>query len=239
MTLLVAGRLVQGLGAGSLIPIGLVIVYELFPAGRRGTALGVWGVGMAASPAAGPPLGGWIVTVASWRWIFGIFFVVAAVAIILTIWLLTDSGHRERRRLDGVGWLLGAAGLLLVVVAARMGPDWGLMSPEMLLSGGSAALVLTVLVRRSLGRAEPIIEFRVFSTPTFSIAMLVVSLASFAQYARLTFLPIELQVVRGFDAGEVGLILGPAAIGVAITMPIGGWLADRVGSRLPVLIGLR
>jgi MFS family permease len=90
----------------------------------------------------------------------------------------------------------------------------------------------------ALRRPDPIIEFRMFATGTFSIAMVVVSLVTMAQFARLNFLPVELQVVRGLDAQEVGILLAPAALGVAATMPLSGWLADRVGARLPVVVGL-
>jgi EmrB/QacA subfamily drug resistance transporter len=237
MLLLVAGRLVQGVGAGALMPVGMATIYDLFPADRRGTALGVWGVAIMAAPAVGPPLGGWLVTYSSWRWVFLAFVVVASAAAVLAVRLLEDVGHQERRRLDLVGWVLAGTAVTLIIVGTRQaaGADSGSTAVAMGLVG---AVVGAFLVWRSLRRPHPIIEFRMFATPTFSIAMVVVALLTMAQFARLNFLPVELQVVRGLDAQQVGLLLAPAALGVALTMPLSGWLADRVGARLPVVTGL-
>lgn len=238
MDLVVVARFVQGLGGGAVMPIGMAVVFDLFPPHRRGLGLGVWGVAIMAAPAAGPPLGGWVVTVVSWRWIFLIFVTVAAVAVALAVRWLPDVGHREARRLDVVGWALAAVGVAVVVLGFRQIGLWGPTSPATIATGLTALVTLAVLVRRSLHRAEPIIEFRMLAVPTYAVAMAVVSLLSLAQFAQLTFLPVELQVVRGLDARQVGLLLAPAAIGMAAMMPIGGWFVDRVGARAPVVIGL-
>ncbi|MGY6500890.1 MAG: MDR family MFS transporter [Acidimicrobiales bacterium] len=238
MEILIAGRFVQGLGGGALMPVGMAVVYDLFPPHRRGTAMGIWGVGVMAAPAAGPPLGGWLVTVASWRWVFGVFVVVSVIALLLSLRWLPQVGHREDRRLDLTGWALMATGVVLVVVGSRQVATWGPTSPATLAVATAAVVVLGLVVWRSLGRADAIVDLGMFSVPTFRMAMVVVALLSIAQFAQLTFLPVELQVVRGLDAQRVGLLLAPAALGVAVMMPISGWLADRAGARIPVSVGL-
>src|SRR5699024_6633859 len=70
MTVLVLGRVVEGLAGGAIAPLGAAIVYELFPPERRGTAMGLWGIATMSAPAFGPPVGGWLVAAGSWRWIF-------------------------------------------------------------------------------------------------------------------------------------------------------------------------
>lgn len=94
------------------------------------------------------------------------------------------------------------------------------------------------LVARSFKVSNPLIDFRMFRNRTFNLTVLVTAFINVAQYARLNFLAVELQTVRGFDAQYVGLLLAPAAIGVAVTGPLGGWLTDRVGARTPVVCGL-
>ena len=238
MEVLVVGRFVQGAGGGALTPVGLAIVYDLFPPHRRGTALGVWGVAVMAGPAVGPPLGGWVVTAGSWRWIFGLFVVIAMVAVVLSLWLLPEVGYREQRPLDVIGWLLAGVGVTVVVVGFRRIGVWGFTSPATALAVMASAAVFTILVRRSLNHPQPVIEFRMFSTPTFSAAMALMGVLFLCQIVQLTFLPLELQVVRRLDPQYVGLLLSPAAVGTAAFMPIAGWLVDRIGARVPVVVGL-
>lgn len=237
MEALVAARFVQGIGGGALLPVGMTIIYELFPPHRRGTALGVWGVGIAAAPAAGPPLGGWVVTELGWRWLFAALFVVAVTAAGPAVALLQDVGFREARQLDVVGWVLAGIAVVAVVVVARQAPSWGFTSIPTILGAlvGGAAIVL--FLRRSFGRDDAIVDLEMFSWPAFTVVILVTAPLALTQFARLNFLPVELQVVRGLDAQEVGLLLAPAAVGVAGAMPLAGWLVDRVGTRVPALLG--
>lgn len=237
---LVVARAVQGFGGGAMQPVGMAIIYELFPADRRGTALGVWGVAIMAAPALGPPLGGWVTTAASWRWIFLVNLPIGLFVLWLARRKLRETGTREYRTLDGPGWVLAATGLVTVVIAFRQAPDWGVTSPTTLVSLVVGAVLLAILVRRSLrmGEQRALLDFRMFTIPTFTISMVVVGLLTITQFGRLTFLPVEFQYVRGMGADEVGLLLAPPAVAVALTMPLGGWLADRIGARVPVVTGM-
>ena len=235
---LLAARAVQGTGGGALMPLGMAMVLAVFPPHRRGLVLGIRGVAVMAGPALGPPIGGLLVTAGSWRLIFWALVPIAAVALVLGVTLLADPGTRRHRPLDAAGWLLAFVGLGLVVVGARQAGTWGLASAETVATLAGGSLLLAVLVRRSLRRDEPLIEMRLFAIPAFGISVAMVWLVTIVQFARLNFLPVELQVLRDLSAADVGLILAPAAIGVAITMPAGGWLADRIGARVPSLVGL-
>lgn len=238
LSVLVGARFVQGLGSGALIPVGMTIVYEAFPPDRRGRALGVWGVGIMAAPAAGPPIGGWLSANTGWRWIFALFGVVAVAAAIVAGKFLEDSGVRNARRLDVRGWLLLTAFIVASVVVSREAFGWGLLSVRTVGFGAITLLLLMAFLRGATRAEEPIIQIGMFSNRTFSATMAIVGLLSVAQFARLNYLPVELQVVRGFSAEHVGFLLAPAAAGVALTMPLGGVLVDRLGARVPVTVGL-
>lgn len=238
MELLLAARLVQGAGGGALMPLGMAMVLDVFPPHRRGFVLGIRGVAIMAGPALGPPIGGVIVTQAGWRWIFGALVPIAVVAVALAVRLLRDPGTRDHRPLDRIGWLLAFAGIGLVLVGARQAPDWGFAAPATLTSLAIGAVLLVVLALRSRRLAHPIIEPRLFAVPLYALSLVMVWLITVVTYARLTFLPVELQVVRGIPAQDVGFILVPSALGLACTMAAGGWLADRVGARLPTMAGL-
>lgn len=235
---LLAARMLQGAGGGALMPLGMAMVLGVFPPHRRGLVLGIRGVAVMAGPALGPPIGGVIVTQSSWRVIFGALVPIAVVALVLAVRLLRDPGERNVRPLDGVGWVLAFVGISLAVVAARQAPDWGFGDPTTLTMFTVAAVALVVLAVRSVRREDPILELRLFAVPIFGLSLLMVWLITFVQFARLNFLPVELQVVRGATAQEVGLMLAPAAIGVALTMAGGGWLADRIGARIPMVVGV-
>ena len=235
---LLAARLLQGAGGGALMPLGMAMVLGVFPPHRRGLVLGIRGVAIMAGPALGPPIGGIIVTQSSWRVIFAALVPIAVIALVLAVRLLRDPGERTVRPLDGVGWVLAFVGVSLVVIAARQAPAWGFGSLTTLAMLTLAVAMLVWLTVRSVRREHPILELRLFAVPIFGLSLVMVWLITFVQFARLNFLPVELQVVRGASAQEVGLMLAPAAIGVALTMATGGWLADRIGARIPMVAGL-
>lgn len=235
---LLAARAVQGLGGGALMPLGMAMVLGVFPVHRRGLVLGLRGVAVMAGPAFGPPIGGLIVTAASWRWIFAALVPVAVLAVALAAGLLRDPADREARPFDAGGWVLAVGGVGLVVLGARQAGAWGYGSPVTLAVLAVGVGLLGLLVRHVWRRTHPVLELQLLAMPTFGLSIAMVWMITVVQFARLNFLPVELQVVRDLSAQDVGLILAPAAVGVALTMSVGGWLADRSGARAPMVAGL-
>lgn len=236
--LLVGSRLLQGMGGGAMMPIGMAMVHELFPAHRRGVAMGVWGVAIMGGPAVGPPLGGLLVTTVSWRWMFLATVPVSLATLVLAPRLLRDLGFRNIRPLDWQGWLLVGGGIIALLVGARQLPEWGPGSPATVGLMAAGLIALGVFVLRARRHPTPLLDLSVFASPTFRTCLAVSALLTVSHYARLNFLPVELQVVRDLSASEVGLLLSPEALGIAVMMPLGGWLTDRVGARLPSTVGL-
>jgi DHA2 family multidrug resistance protein len=234
---LVAARVVQGLGGGALAPVGMAMIYELFPADRRGTALGVWGVAAMAAPAFGPVIGGYLVTNVSWHWLFLINVPIGVVSIAVAARLLKDTGYKERRAFDGVGLGLISMGLVALLVTFSSASDWGWSSGRTvtLLSVGGLLLVGFVLWVR--GRENPLIDLSMFRVPIFTLTLAIISATVVVQFGNLVFLPLLLQTVRSFTALEVGTMLVPMALAAAITFPLGGRLTDRIGPRIPVMLG--
>ncbi|HKS90378.1 MAG TPA: DHA2 family efflux MFS transporter permease subunit [Tepidiformaceae bacterium] len=235
---LIGFRVLQGLGGGAMMPVGLAMVYELFPPDRRGQAMGIWGIASMAGPAVGPVLGGLIVTKISWRWLFMINVPVGIIGVTLAVLLLRDMGYREDRRFDVRGFGLAGAGLICLLLAFSEGTQWGWDSGRIigLLAAGTGLIAL--FARHELRVHHPLIELRMFSNFVFSLTMVIAMVLVVAQYGRLIFMPLELETLRGMTALKVGIILTPGALGAATTMPIGGRLADRTGARLPAMIGL-
>lgn len=234
---LILFRVLQGAGGGAMMPVGLAMLYEVFPPHRRGSALGIWGIAAMAAPAIGPVAGGWIATSASWRWVFAVNVPIGILGVLMAMRLLRDIGYRERRALEWKSLLLSAVGLVMLLIAFDRAPVWGWLSSGFLALTLAGLGVLIVFVRHELGSEHPLLEMRMFAEPTFSVTIGIVWLITVAQFARLVLVPIELQTVHGMSPWEAGLLLAPAAAGTALTMPLGGRITDRIGARIPVTLG--
>lgn len=234
---LIAFRVLQGAGGGLLAPVGMALIYDLFPPNRRGTALGIWGVAAMAAPAIGPVLGGYIVDTVSWRWLFAINIPIGVIGVAASIRLLRDDGIRHRQRFDSTGLAVGGTGLVLFLLGASQAPIWGWSAPSTVLTLVVGAALLVMFSIRLPRVDNPLIDPEILRVGQFRLTLGITALLTVLQYARLVFIPLELQNVRSFSALEVGWLLSPGAVATAITMPIGGRLADKIGPRSPVLVG--
>jgi EmrB/QacA subfamily drug resistance transporter len=237
LELLVASRVVQGLGGGAAAPVGMAMIYELFPADRRGTALGIWGVAAMAAPAFGPVIGGYLVTNVSWHWLFLINVPIGVIAILAAVRLLRDTGYKEKRPFDGIGLGLISVGLVTFLLALSGASDWGWGSARtlsLLFTGGLLVLLFVLWVR---GREHPLIDLSMFRVPIFTLTLGVIGATVIVQFGILVFLPLQLETVRQFTALKVGTMLVPMAVAGAITFPLGGRITDRIGARIPVVLG--
>ncbi|MGA9275429.1 DHA2 family efflux MFS transporter permease subunit [Ilumatobacter sp.] len=234
---LVAARVVQGAGGGLMMPVAMAMIYLLFDPHERGKALGYFGIAVMAAPAIGPVLGGGVVSSVGWRWLFLINIPIGMIGIPVALRLLTDSGYRDRRRLDRVGLALSGVGLAVLLIGFSRGAFWGWSSPAVLAMLGGGALLLVLFTVRTLRIDAPLIDMRILANPVFAVGMATVALLTISQYTRLVYIPLELGGLRSISEFNIGLTMLPSAIGIAITMPIGGRLTDRVGARIPVTIG--
>ena len=238
LPILIACRVLQGIGGGAMFPVGTAMTYELFPADRRGTALGIQGIALMAAPAIGPVLGGWLVTAFSWRWMFS-----------------HQYPDRDRRRRIGDPAVeehrFSRASPVRLVRDARIGSGyWAYagvlggfnlgMDFSMTLGVLIAGLILlAIFAWWTLYRAKyPVVNLRMFKVSIYSLTIGVTCLITLAQYARVVFIPLELESLRGLTALHTGALLVPGAIGASISMPIGGRLADKIGAKVPVMFGL-
>lgn len=236
-TALVAARVIQGFGGGLLFPVGMAIVYELFEPHERGRALGMWGIAALVGPGLGPIIGGYLATAWSWRWLFLINVPIVIITTYLSARLLRETRTPARHPFDLRGLLLAASGLTLLLLGLSEGETWGWNATATLVCLVGGAGLLTTFVLHALRVERPIIGVRLLGQPVFARSTIVICLVTAAQYARLVFVPLELQTVRGIDAFDVGLLLTPAAIGMGITTQIGGRLVDRIGAKVPVSVG--
>ena len=237
-TLVVAARVLQGMAAGVLQPLGVLALMRLFPAETRGRAAGILTVSIAFTPAVAPALAGLLLDRFGWQAIFLLGVPFGIVASAAALWLLPAPRQIVRRRFDwaGLGWLTVATLALIEGVASLH--HSGLRSPW---TWGQAvlALVATVLFVRHAARiAEPLIHLGLFGERTFAMGTLVSFSYGFGLYASTYLVPVFLQNALSFGAGSAGMALMPAGIALILTLPVAGRLADRFAPKWVTLAGL-
>jgi EmrB/QacA subfamily drug resistance transporter len=234
---LVFFRAVQGFGGGALMPVGMAIALDLFPAERHGRAMAIWGMMAVVGPALGPTVGGWLATSINWHWLFLINAPIGGVALVAGFSLIPEIGHRENRPFDFSGLALGSGGLTLAILGLSEGNAWGWASGATIacLAAGSGALI--AFVHHELEVRQPLVQLRMFHRPAFLFGTVASLFVYLAQYGRLVFIPLQLEAVRSLTALHVGLLFLPAGAAQAIAMLGSGRLVDRIGPRLPMVLG--
>jgi EmrB/QacA subfamily drug resistance transporter len=237
---LIAFRMLQGLGAGSLITIGMTIVGDLFKLERRakmqGMISGVWGV----ASLVGPLLGGLLTDYVSWRWVFYLNVPFGVVAMLL-IGSALPSGRGQARRpvIDYGGIALFAAGvsalLLGLVEAGRVGAWSGLGVVGPLVVAG-VALAWFVSVERQA--REPMLPLSLFANRIVLAAIVTGFLAGMAMFGAISFVPLFLQRVSGTSATVAGFVLTPFVLGWVVLSAVSARLVLRIGYRTVVLAGM-
>lgn len=234
---LIAGRVVQGLGAAAMKPATVAMVVAAFPAERRGWALGVMGAALAGAAAAGPVVGGLITATVGWRMIFFVNVPIAIVAV-ATVWRArTESDRRQGgETLDVSGAALLGASLLLLLLALVQGSQLGLRTG---LALAAAAVVLgAAFVMLELRRSSPIMQLRLMRRPAYLAGNAISILASIGFFGMLFLQSLYLQGVLRYSVLVAGALLVPLGASTLATSMVGGRLADRVGPWYPIVGGL-
>jgi MFS transporter, DHA2 family, methylenomycin A resistance protein len=236
---LVAARVVQGVGAALLLPGTLAIISYAFPDGpAQARAIGVWaGIGSLALPA-GPLLGGALIHLFGWRAIFLVNVPIVAVALVAAARLVRESTGDGGRRLDRAGVGLGIAVLAAVTFACIEAGRAGVASVPVLAATvvAGAALVAFIRVERARGEAA-MLPLRLFRRPQFTVANASAGTMNLCTLGTLFVLTLFLQSVQGRTPLQAGLALVPLFAPLAVIAPFAGRIVSRVGPRVPIAVG--
>jgi EmrB/QacA subfamily drug resistance transporter len=230
INVMIAGRAVQGLGAGGLMSLALAVIGDVIPPRERGKYQGLFAAVFGVSSVAGPLLGGWFTDNLGWEWIFFINIPIGAAALVVTSLALKLHHVRRHASVD----YLGAATIVgsvtsLVLYLSWAGPDegWASAAGIFLLVGAVGLAVIFVLVE---SRAkEPIIPLELFRHWTFTSNIIFAMIMGIGMFGGLIFLPIYLQAVKGLSATHSGLAILPLVIGIFTTSIGGGQIMVRTG----------
>ena len=235
---LVAFRALQGLGGGTLIPVGMTMITRAFPPAERIKANQVLIIPTLLAPALGPVIGGALVDGLSWRWIFYINLPVGAAAVLVGLLFLPAGSEYLAGRFDLPGFLLAAAGFPLVMYALSTGSSSGWGSVAVLGSGlpGLVLLALFIVVEQRV--AEPMLRLRLYRDRLFRITSLQLTAAGGGFMGTLFLVPLLLQNGLGFSAIHSGLSTFTEALGGMIGVQLTSRLYKRVGPRRLMTAGM-
>ncbi len=235
-------RAVQALGGGAILPIGMAMTRDLFPAQRRTFAIGVIGAVAEGGGVLGPIYGAGIISQLSWQWVFFINVPLGLVAVALVAFMLKGHGGERGLKVDWLGGLLLSGGLLLLTLALSQKTD-DPVNPKLfatdlflpMLIGAIICLALFVTVQK-LG-AQPLFDLR-DAGRGFISACLANFLVGVALITAMVNIPIFGQTVLGFDDVQAGLVLLRMTAFIPVGAFLGGWLAERLGYRVIAVAGL-
>ncbi|HEX4109375.1 MAG TPA: DHA2 family efflux MFS transporter permease subunit [Solirubrobacteraceae bacterium] len=234
MTMLIAFRAVQGLGAGGLIVLVQATVGDIVPPRERGRYQGLFGAVFGVASIAGPVLGGVIVEHISWRWIFYVNLPVGLVALFVLGATLPSLGSRGRPSIDYLGSATLAAALSgIVLVTSLGGTTWAWGSPQVILVGIVAVALLFVFVYVERHAREAVLPLAVLRDMVFRVAGSLSFIVGFALFGAVTFLPLYFQTVFHNSPTGSGLRLVPMMGGLLITSIGSGRMISRTGRYKP------
>jgi len=239
-TALIGFRILQGLGGGFLMPVGMTIMMSVTRPDERGRIMAVLGVPMMLGPILGPLLGGWLVQDFTWRLIFYINVPIGIVAVIAQT-IVLHHGRDEtvsQNPLDVFGLVLVVPAVVGIVYGLSQ-PDtygWGSWQTLLPLIGGCVLLIGFVLFE--LRQRYPLLDIKVFKDWAFAAAMGVMVLVAISLFGAIFMFPLFLQQIQGYGTLESGFLLAFTGVAAAATMPISGRLVDKIGARKVVPFGV-
>jgi len=239
LDMLNVARTVQGIAAATVNVTSLALVSAAFPEPKqKARAIGIWTAIASTATAIGPTLGGLLVQGSGWRTIFLVNVPVGIVAVILTLRFVAESRDARERRFDVPGQLLFALAVGAFAYAVIEGPKVGWLSAEILVLFALAAGALAAFIRCEHRSADPMMDLALFGDRTYSLAIATIFSVLFSIYGMLLVTTQYLQNVRGYSPTDTGLLLLPFSVTMTIVSLKAGHLVGKVGTRLPILVGL-
>ena len=236
---LIAARIGQGAMAGLMQPMGMYLVFRIFPRDRRGQAMGIYGMGVILAPALGPVLGGFLVDQLDWRYVMFAPAPVILVGVFMAWRFLPLPVSRPapyRFDLPGLillGFTIAVSLDTLNRLQHAAGQENRILAGTVLALGG-----LLLFVLRERRTAHPLVNMALLRKPVFVFACLGAVALGLALFGSTYLIPLFVQTALGFSATEAGLLMLPAGIVLGMTFPLAGRLADRHSARVLVVFGI-
>jgi len=234
---LVIARIFQGFGAAMMAPQTMAVITRVFPATKRGQAMGMWGAVAGVATLVGPILGGVLVDALGWEWIFFINVPVGVVGFVLA-WRLVPALPTHPHRFDLIGVGLSAVGLFFVVFGIQEGQTYNWSAGVWVLIVAGVVVLVGFVMWQRYNSGEPLVPLSLFRDRNFSLANVAITAVGFAITAMGFPIMLYAQEVRGLSPTKSAMLLIPMAVLSGALAPFVGKLADRVHPRYVAGVGL-
>jgi MFS transporter, DHA2 family, multidrug resistance protein len=241
-TTLILSRIIQGLGAGTVQPLGMAIITREFPPHQRGLALGFWSIASAASVSFGPMIGGYLVDNFSWHLIFDVNVPVGIIALIFTMVIQREYINKNVRKFDYVGFISVVTFLPVLLYALSEGNaatnSAGWSAPYILACFAISGIALTVFLIQEFHSDNPLLDLRLLKNHNFGLANAIMLVFGMGMFGSTFLLPLYLQNSMGYTALQSGSVFLPVGIIQGFISPIAGRFSDKINAKVPLFIGL-
>ncbi|MEW9677400.1 MDR family MFS transporter [Lentibacillus sp. L22] len=234
---LIAGRIIQGMGSGVMIPLMQTVLFLLYPKEKRGFAMGLAGMVINVAPAVGPPISGILIKYFEWRALFYLTLPIAACILILIFLFMRNVTEQRKTEIDSLSIIFSTVGFGGMLYGFNKLQEGGWNDPATIGSMLAGALALGLFAVRQLRLQMPILELRVLKVPVFTLVTFISILSFSLLVSTETMLPMYVQNAQGFSAYHGGLIVMPGALTLAVMSLFAGRLFDKYGGKIIAIIG--
>ena len=237
---IVAARLLQGVFGAALVPLSQVVLMDINPPEKQGSAMAVWGMGVMVGPILGPTLGGWLTDSYSWRWVFFINIPVGGLAL-YGIWRYIRAVPGARRMdfdMFGFASLSLAIGAMQMLLDRGQQNDW-YSSTETWIESLVLFMAFTYFVAHTAltPAFKSFFDFRLLRNRNYVTGLLFIFIVGLVLYATRALTPTMLETLIGYPVATTGLVTAPAGLGTMIAMLIAGRMVGRTDVRVAVFVG--
>jgi DHA2 family multidrug resistance protein len=237
---LVVFRILQGLGGGAIIPTAQSILFGRYPKAQHGMAAGLFGLGAITGPLLGPTIGGYLIELANWHWIFLINVPIGIVVAILAWRVIDEPGFvADTRPIDRTGIILLATGMPALQYVLEEGNREGwFQSTTILLLAAVAVIALATFIVHELESPYPVVDLRVFKNRSYAAGTGINFLTGLALFSSSYLFSLFCGSVMHYTALDIGRVFLIAGLAQIVLMPIVGKLAPKIDARLMLLVGV-
>jgi MFS transporter, DHA2 family, multidrug resistance protein len=237
--MLILSRALQGVPAGVMQPFCMMVNFQVFPPERRGTAMGIFGMGVVLAPVFGPLLGGIAIDTMGWRYIFAMPLPFIAVALAMGPIFLPQKGAKAPLpKFDWTGLIILITALGLILTALTSGQRLGWLSDSVLGRGFLGIVAVTAFVWWEGKVSRPLLDFSLFRNPRFACAMAVSFIFGICLFGSSYVVPVFAQTVQGYTAMRAGWLLALGGSVMVFMFPISGRVSDSLPPQWLILSGL-